>query len=159
MKEDAAMAARGPIAGSCLCGAIQYQASEAGVSVHCHCSRCRKWHGAAFASIVRIPIHAFRITSGADDLTRYASSPGIERCFCRVCGSSLFTLRLDLGRAHVRLGTIDGDPGVRPSRHIFVGSKAPWFEISDALPQHEALPPESMGTETASSPRGSPESQ
>jgi hypothetical protein len=147
MTEDAASTTQGHMEGTCLCGAIQYRACEGGVSVHCHCSRCRKWHGAAFASIVRVPIHALRVTRGADALTRYASSPGIERCFCKVCGSSLFTLRLDLGRAHVRLGTIDGDPGVRPSRHVFVGSKAPWFEITDALPQHEALPPETPATE------------
>jgi len=58
----------------------------------------------------------------------------------KVCGSSLFTLRRDLGRAHVRLGTVDGDPGVRPSLHAFVGSKAPWFEITDSLPRHDASP-------------------
>jgi hypothetical protein len=129
------------IKGSCLCGAIQYSASEIGAAVNCHCSRCRKWHGAAFASIVRVPIDALKIASGAELLVRYASSPEVERCFCRVCGSSLFTLRSDLGRAHVRLGTVDGDPGVRPSLHAYVGSKAPWFEIADSLPQHDALPP------------------
>ncbi|HLK39150.1 MAG TPA: GFA family protein [Polyangiaceae bacterium] len=124
------------IHGSCLCGAVQYEATEVGAAAHCHCSRCRKWHGAAFASVARAPIDALRVLSGAETLGRYASSPGVERCFCKVCGSSLFTLRHDVGRAHVRLGTVDGDPGVRPSRHAFVGSKAPWFEITDSLPQH-----------------------
>ena len=128
------------ITGSCLCGAVRYEASETGLAANCHCSRCRKWHGAAFASIVRVPLDALRITSGEESISRYASSPGIDRCFCKVCGSSLFTLRRDLGRAHVRLGTVDGDPGVRPSLHAFVGSKASWFEITDSLPQHEGLP-------------------
>jgi catechol 2,3-dioxygenase-like lactoylglutathione lyase family enzyme len=137
------------IQGSCLCGAIRYEASDAGLAVHCHCSRCRKWHGAAFASVVRVPTEAFRITTGAESLGRYGSSAGVERCFCKICGSSLFTLRPDLGRVHVRLGTIDGDPGVRPSQHIFVGSKASWFEITDSLPQHEELPPEPSATESA----------
>src|SRR5579863_5611319 len=128
------------ITGSCLCGAVRYEASETGMAVHCHCSRCRKWHGAAFASIVRVPLDTLRITSGEESISRYPSSPGIDRCFCKVCGSSLFTLRHDLGRAHVRLGTVDGDPGVRPSLHAFVGSKASWFEITDSLPQYDELP-------------------
>lgn len=132
--------ARPTIAGSCLCGAVRYEASDAGVAVNCHCSRCRKWHGAAFASIVRVPLETLRVASGAESIGRFSSSPGITRCFCKVCGSSLFTLRADLGRAHIRLGTVDGNPGVRPSLHIFVGSKAPWFEITDSLPQHESLP-------------------
>jgi hypothetical protein len=126
------------ITGSCLCGAVRYEASATGVALHCHCSRCRKWHGAAFASIVRVPIDALRVASGEELITRYASSPGVDRCFCSACGSSLFTVRRDLGWAHVRLGTVDGDPGVRPSLHAFVGSKAPWFDIADSLPQYEA---------------------
>lgn len=128
------------ITGSCLCGAVRYETSEAGPAFHCHCSRCRKWHGAAFASSVRVPLDALRVTSGEESISRYPSSPGIDRCFCKVCGSSLFTLRRDIGRAHVRLGTVDGDPGVRPTLHAFVGSKASWFEITDSLPQHEGLP-------------------
>jgi hypothetical protein len=128
--------ARPTIAGSCLCGAVRYEASDAGVAVHCHCSRCRKWHGAAFASIVRVPLDALRVVRGEESIRRFASSPGVTRCFCKVCGSSLYTLRTDLGRAHIRLGTVDGDPGVRPSLHAFVGSKAPWFPITDSLPQH-----------------------
>jgi hypothetical protein len=81
---------------------------------------------------------ALRVACGEESIGRFASSPGITRCFCKVCGSSLYTLRADLGRAHIRLGTVDGDPGVRPSRHVYVGSKAPWFEITDSLPQHES---------------------
>lgn len=130
--------ARPTITGSCLCGAVRYEASDLGLAVNCHCSRCRKWHGAAFASIVRVPLDALRVTRGEESIGRFASSPGVTRCFCKECGSSLYTLRTDLGRAHVRLGTVDGDPGVRPSLHAFVGSKAPWFEITDSLPQHEA---------------------
>ena len=130
--------ARPTITGSCLCGAVRYEATDAGLAVNCHCSRCRKWSGAAFASIVRVPLDALRVACGEESIGRFASSPGITRCFCKVCGSSLYTLRADLGRAHVRLGTVDGDPGVRPSLHAFVGSKAPWFQITDSLPQHEA---------------------
>ena len=62
--------------------------------------------------------------------------PGRERCFCKKCGSPLVST--DSGKiTEVVLGTVDGDPGVRPCEHIFVGSKAPWYEIADALPQFE----------------------
>jgi hypothetical protein len=129
------------IEGSCLCGAVRYECSDPTLSLNCHCSRCRKWQGSAFASVLRVPLATLRIVAGEESITRYASSPGAERCFCKVCGSSLFTIRGDLGRVHVRLGTVDGDPGMRPSGHIFVGSKAPWFEITDDLPQHDERPP------------------
>jgi hypothetical protein len=75
-----------------------------------------------------------------DLVERYESSPGRERCFCRKCGSPLVST--DRGNVtEVVLGTVDGDPGVRPGEHIFVRSKAPWYEIADALPRFEAWPP------------------
>lgn len=129
------------ITGSCLCQTVRYETDETGPALNCHCSRCRKWQGTAFASVVRVSLQSLRITSGEGSITRYAPSPGLERCFCKVCGSSLFSLRYDLSRAHIWLGTVDGDPGVRPSLHVFIGSKAPWFEITDSLPQYETRPP------------------
>jgi hypothetical protein len=130
------------ITGSCLCRAVRYECSDPTHSVNCHCSRCRKSNGAAFATVLRVPLASFRIVAGEGSLARYESSPGCERTFCKVCGSNLFSLRSALGRVHVRLGTVDGDPGVRPTAHVFVGSKAPWYEITDELPQHEeGLPP------------------
>lgn len=128
--------------GSCLCRAVRYEFSAPTLSVHCHCSRCRKANGAAFGSILRVPIASFRVVAGEGSLGHYESSPGCERSFCKVCGSHLFVVRPALGRVHLRLGTVDGDPGVRPSAHVFVGLKAPWYEITDDLPQHEeGLPP------------------
>lgn len=129
------------IRGSCLCGRVRYEADEVGVTFNCHCGRCRKWSGAAFTTSTRVPSHKFRIVSGEADVTRYPSSPSIERCFCRVCGSSLFTLRHDLGRVHLRLGSVNGDPGVRAQMHVYVGSKASWYDIADSLPQYHSMPP------------------
>jgi hypothetical protein len=84
---------------------------------------------------------SFRWTSGVESLERYESSTGKERCFCRKCGSPL--VLSDSGKiTEVVLGTVDGDPGVRPGEHIFAGSKAPWYEIVDALPKYEKWPPE-----------------
>ena len=110
-------------------------------ALHCHCSMCRKAHGAAFRSRAAVPAANFRWVQGEALLSGYRSSPGTTRTFCRVCGSNLISVFDDrpevLGLA---LGTLDDDPGIRPGLHIFVGSKAPWYEIADDLPQYEALP-------------------
>src|SRR5882724_4475301 len=128
--------------GSCLCGGVRYEVEEVLVARYCHCSRCRKWHGSPFAAAIRVPAASFRLVAGQELLSSYASSPGVARCFCKTCGSTLFTRRDDLGVVNVRMGSLDSDPGVRPSAHIFVGSKAEWFEITDDLPQFEEFPPQ-----------------
>ncbi len=100
---------------------------------------CRKSHGAAFATWASVNPDRFRWTSGVGFVEGYESSPGKERCFCKKCSSPLVIT--DSGKTtEVVLGTVDGDPGVRPGEHIFVGSKAPWYEIADALPQFEGWP-------------------
>ena len=55
---------------------------------------------------------------------------------CRRCGSLLYSVVRDGAFVHVAMGTLVDDPSIRPSRHIFVGSKAPWFTITDDLPQY-----------------------
>ena len=129
------------IKGSCLCGAVSYEITGSfKVIGHCHCSMCRKSHGAAFATWGIINPDQFRWTSGVEFVEGYESSPGKERCFCKKCGSPLVATHS--GKVtEVVLGTVDGDPGARPREHIFVGSKAPWYEIADALPQFEEWPP------------------
>jgi hypothetical protein len=101
--------------------------------------------GAAFRSRVAIPSEHFHWLAGEDLLTRYCSSPGTIRTFCRVCGSTLVSLFEDnpktLGLA---MGTLDDDPALRPTFHVFVGSKAPWFEITDQSPQFDTLPPATL---------------
>ena len=127
------------IKGSCLCGAIQYQLSEKpGWAHHCHCSRCRKAGGAAFATNAFVPLDAFAYTRGEDRLRSY-KPPQAERfthVFCGVCGSSLPFRNTARGRAVIPMGSLDDNPGHAPDAHIFVGSKAPWFRITDSLPQH-----------------------
>lgn len=129
------------INGSCLCGAVRYEVSGPFAAAgHCHCSMCRKANGAAFATWGLINPDQFRWTAGVDTLEQYESSPGRTRCFCRRCGSALAASHA--GKVtEVVLGTVDGDPRVRPREHIFVGSRASWYEITDALPQHLEWPP------------------
>lgn len=126
------------IEGGCLCGAIRYEIDGTlGTMTHCHCSMCRKTHGAAFATFAGVATDRFRWTRGQAELRRYRSSSNVDRVFCGACGSNLQFVWLPIReRVWIAAGTFDGDPGVRASAHIFVASKAPWFDITDALPQH-----------------------
>lgn len=132
--------------GSCLCGTVRYEITGAFKLVgNCHCSMCRKANGAAFVTWGIIDPEQFRWTSGEVSVQRYESSPGRQRCFCGNCGSQLVSMHAGMA-GEVVVGTLDDDPGARPREHIFVGSKAPWYEILDALPQHDQWPP-GMGAE------------
>ena len=127
--------------GSCLCGAVTYEvAAPLEFIGNCHCSICRKAHGAAFATWGIITAGRFRWLKGESHVRHYESSPGRTRCFCGTCGSPLASAHAGTV-GEVVVGSIDGDPGDRPREHIFVGSKAVWHEITDALPRHEAWPP------------------
>ena len=129
--------------GSCLCGAVRYEIDgPLRGALNCHCSMCRKAHGAAFRSRAAVRSEHFRFTAGEGLVTDHESSPGTFRGFCSRCGSPLrsrFTDHPDwLG---LPLGTLDDDPGVRPAMHVHVASRAPWFDITDDLPQHPGAPP------------------
>lgn len=136
------MTAGGVLLGGCLCGAVRYEIAGALEEMHhCHCSRCRKAHGAAFSTFARVRADSLRVSSGEDRVRRFRSSPQVERSFCSECGSSLFFRFEPLADAvWVAVGTIDGDPGLRPQAHIFAASKAPWHEILDDLPRHDEYP-------------------
>ena len=127
------------IRGSCLCGGVKYELSRPPTSMaSCHCSMCRKAHGAAFGTYAQVDRAVLRFTSGAELVRRYRSSPPIHRSFCSTCGSNLsFEYEGMPDALWLCAGTLDDDPGIRPSAHVFVGSKAPWYEITDALPQHK----------------------
>ena len=131
------------IRGSCLCGRVRYEVAGPVHDVHhCHCSMCRKSHGTAFSTFARLTAADFRIVAGADHVRAYRSSPPLERSFCDTCGGRL-TIRFDgmPDTVWVSLGTLDEDPGVAAHAHMFVASKAPWDEISDAVPQYPEFGP------------------
>ncbi len=130
--------------GSCLCGGVAFEATGTPIRVnHCHCSRCRKCRGTGHATNLVLPLDGFRFLKGAE-LVRTFKLPEAKHfahAFCDVCGSSV--PRIDESRSIViiPMGSFDDDPGVRPERHIFVGSRPPWDEIHDALPCFEEAPP------------------
>ena len=124
--------------GGCLCGSVRYEIhGTIGRITHCHCSQCRKAHGAAFGSYAGVKHAEFKLISGEKDIVAFPSSSGVLRTFCRRCGATLqFIREARTDSFSLAVGTLDDDPGVRPAAHIFVDSKAPWFEITDGLPQH-----------------------
>jgi hypothetical protein len=130
--------------GSCLCGGVAFVVEgEPMRAYHCHCSRCRKVRGAAFASNLFTAADGVRLMQVEDLLTAYKVPEAryFTTVFCRRCGSKMPRIDRERGIAIVPMGAFDDDPGLRPQRHIFVGSKAPWYDISDDLPQDVAAAP------------------
>ncbi|WP_428610213.1 GFA family protein [Sedimenticola sp.] len=130
-----------PLRGQCLCGGVKYQVDAIEPRMaHCHCSMCRKFHGAAFATFGEAKSASFHWLEGEDLLKSYRAENGTVRRFCANCGSSLtFAPPKDTGEyVEFTLGTLVDDPKLTPDAHIFVGSKAGWDHICDQLPQYEA---------------------
>lgn len=128
---------RSMIRGSCLCGAVRYEImSPLRKMTHCHCSMCRKAHGAAFATYAEVQFHDIRFVQGRELISHYRSSEKAQRSFCSQCGSNLlFEPTNTPDEVWVAIGGLDTNPKERPVAHIYVDSKAPWFEIRDSLPQ------------------------
>jgi hypothetical protein len=121
------------LTGSCLCGAIAYEAdAELRRIVHCHCQTCRKTHGAAFSSVTAVPRDSFRWTRGTDLLGAFESSPGKFRRFCTRCGSHLMAERVAQPVVLLRLGCLDTSLGSgvtdRPQVHIWRTDGASWYD-------------------------------
>ena len=131
-----------PLTGGCLCGAVRYEVKASLELIeHCHCSMCRKAHGAAFSTNSVVPTSALKVTAGAEVISEYESSPNRRKCFCSKCGSQLFIRRVNKPEfTVVTLGSLEGELHARPERHVFVESKASWYNITDALPQFKIYP-------------------
>ncbi len=133
----------GRLRGSCLCGGVAFEVGEPfKVVYNCHCSRCRKARAAAYNTIGFTSADGVRFLNGEELLVHYKvpDSRFFIQTFCRVCGSVLPTLKKDRDIAVTPLGALDDDPGRGADNHIFAGSKAPWYEITDDLPQFDAMP-------------------
>lgn len=124
--------------GGCLCGAVRFEITGPFLRAgHCHCSRCRRHSGTAVCTQGRVLQEHFRLLSGEDRVRVYGDGGHAVKAFCTTCGSSLFGGTWPEGpEVSIRLGVMDGDPGIRPQAHTFVASRAPWDEIMDELPQH-----------------------
>ena len=130
------------LSGKCLCEKIAYEIDgELGPIFNCHCSKCRRWHGAAFRTRATIHRTQFRWLKGEEQLACFPSSDNVTKHFCSTCGSPLISTYLDrpeiLG---IPIGPLEGEINAQPQGHIFVDSKADWHEITDNQPQHPLWP-------------------
>jgi hypothetical protein len=125
------------LSGKCFCGAVEYAVDDAFVyAANCHCSGCRRTTGSAFKPFAGIPREKLVVTKGSEGLLIYGS-PENHDAHCGTCGSLLYSLVREAAWMHVAMGTLVDPPSIQPTHHIFVGSKAPWYEIADDLPQYE----------------------
>jgi hypothetical protein len=127
-----------PLAGGCLCGAVRYEIDEPLVSAgYCHCTRCQRRTGTAAAASARVAPGALRVVAGEELIRCWQPEDGFPKCFCSACGGALWSRHPDDPELlSVRLGTLDGDPGIRPSYRQYVAYAAAWEEIpDDGLPR------------------------
>ena len=135
-----------PLTGGCLCGGVRYEVTlPFRRANYCHCSRCRKHSGSNALVQGRVPREGFRLLAGDELLRVYVPlGGGAVKVFCTTCGSSLFGGTWPDGpEVSIRLGTLDGDPGIRPQYRSFVDSRAVWDELpDDGLPRYGGPKPD-----------------
>jgi len=129
--------ANAPVLGACLCGEVRFEIDVPTLfCAHCHCSMCRRSHGAGYVTWIGVPFERFRMLAGEERLVRYRSSEHGTRSFCGRCGSSLFcesTLHADY--VDVVLANLDGAVEALPQAHFYFDDRAPWVAIADDLPR------------------------
>ena len=128
------------LTGGCLCGAVKFHArGESPGAAICHCRMCQRVTGSAFNAAVGFRSADVTWTEGEPAV--YASSAGVERGFCSVCGSTLFYARPAKGEIFISLGALDDPDLIHPKLHVFTGDQMSWLHIDDNLPRFEAAMP------------------
>ncbi len=126
------------LSGRCLCGGVRYVvADEFLYAANCHCSNCRRATGSAFKPFAGVERKKLRIAEGDHSVMIFGDESSAHDVHCKVCGSLLYSVVREGAYVHVAMGTLVDDPAIRPAMHIFVGSKAKWFTITDDLPQYD----------------------
>ena len=123
------------VPGSCLCGRVRFRASMPSLfCAHCHCSLCRRSHGAGFVTWFGVSKEALRISDGESELVRFRSSDHGTRAFCGVCGSSLFfETSLHPERVDIVLANMHAPIDREPHLNVFVDHRAPWVKLDESL--------------------------
>lgn len=125
------------IKGHCACKRISFEVDGDILDFsHCHCSICRRLHGAAYATFAGVERSRFRYLAGEADVRIYSSSPRNDRVFCAHCGSPILVdPKTEPARLYLSMSAVEGDPPLPAGYHAWVSAKAPWHEITDDLPQ------------------------
>jgi len=128
------------LSGRCACKAVAYEVSDEFVAAYnCHCSNCRALSGSAFLPVGQIAGNRITVAKGAESLLVEGAADSAQEVRCRECFALIYWTYPD-GSAGVPYGTLIDEPSLKPTHHQFVGSKAPWYEIRDELPQHDEYP-------------------
>ena len=129
------------VTGSCLCGAITYEVEIIPDKIYnCHCSLCRKAHGAAYATQVFAKGESLKLLKGQAYLQEYQRTFGI-RVFCSQCGANLMNYAPDKSvYLSVALSNVDSALDLKPVAHAFAASKAPWCELAEGIPAYDEMP-------------------
>jgi hypothetical protein len=132
-----------PLTGGCLCGGVRYEIDEPLVSAsYCHCTRCQRRTGTASSAQARVAPGSLRVVAGGELVSEWVPDRGFAKCFCSACGSALWSRHPTEGTMSVRLGTFDGDPGIRPQWHQFVAYASAWEPVpDDGLPRYPESKP------------------
>ncbi len=150
------------ITGSCLCGGVRFEIDKATAPFElCHCRRCRKVSGSAFYAGLGVRTRDFRLIAGADLIAAYDAPilrepPAYRSSFCSRCGSPVPNPPAGADWFEVPAGLLDDDPELRPDKHIFVEFNAPWYEITDRIPQFDVP---ALRAHRLRNPRGQPAGQ
>ena len=125
-----------PFHGACLCGAVHFEVAGATKwCAHCHCTMCRRAHGAAFVTYVGVHEHDLSL-EGEEHLRWYSSSDDAERGFCTVCGTTLFFRGQRLpGEMHIVRSNFEGPIDREPATHVFYNTHVDWVRLADDLPR------------------------
>ncbi len=125
------------LAGGCFCGGLQFEVSEPKWCADCHCSMCRRIHGAAYVTWVGFSQDAFSIVKGKEHLKQFRSSPEAIRGSCTLCGSQLFFQSERWpDEIHVTRTSLSDELNIAPKAHYFFDDRAPWIMIDDVLPRY-----------------------
>jgi hypothetical protein len=128
------------LTGKCSCGAVHYEVADAfEYALNCHCVSCRAETGSAFKPLGGIARDQLELTEGGEALLVVGHEDG-NHTRCAACGSLLYSVVRDGAYVHVALGSLVDTPSIRPTVHIWVSEKAPWYEITDDLPQYDEFP-------------------
>jgi hypothetical protein len=125
-----------PLTGSCACGAVAFEVTAPFTTAgYCHCKRCQRRSGALWALNAQVPKDGFAIVRGRKRVRLWAPpDDGLPKAFCVECGGHLYSDGGDV--VGVRLGAVDGDPGIRPQWHQWLESAPDWEPIpDDGLPR------------------------
>ena len=127
--------------GRCACNAVLYEIPDEFVAAYnCHCSNCRALTGSAFLPVGRIEREKLTVTKGEASLMVIGDADAHHAMRCGECGSLLYWTVRDGMYVRVAYGSLIDEPALKPTAHMFVGSKASWHEILDDLPQHDEYP-------------------